>query len=151
MLIASYQTNYTIYTDGSASGGTRKLGMAAVVTRGSRIQPKVVTTIKTKGRTFTCSYKGETAATKSALTWTSTNANHPSITILFCKDSKSLFEALISPNHHTSPIHNSINSISYSIFIQWISGKELADKAAKGFTTIVTNTILPVSFPAPYR
>ena len=51
-----------------------------------------------------------------------------------------------------SSIHNSINSISSSILIQWIPGysaipsNELADKAAKEATTIVTNTILPVSF-----
>ena len=51
-----------------------------------------------------------------------------------------------------SSIHNSINSISSSILIQWIPGysaipsNELAYKAAKEATAIVTNTILPVSF-----
>ena len=51
--ITSYQADYTIYTDRSASKGTRNGGSAAVVTRGSPIQPEVVATIKTKGRTFT--------------------------------------------------------------------------------------------------
>ena len=89
---------------------------------------------------------------ESALTWKSTNANHPSINILFCIDSKFLCEALISLNTRTSSIHNSINSISSSIFIQWIHGhtaipgNELANKAAKEATTIVTNNILLVSF-----
>ena len=84
----------------------------------------------------------------SALTWTSTNGNHPSITILFCTDTKSLSEALISSNPRTSSIHNFIDSISSSISIQWIPGhstmpgNELAEKAAKEATTIVTNTIL---------
>ena len=88
--IASYQADYVIYTDGSASGGTRNGGAAAVVTRGSPLQPDVVTTIKTKGLTFTSSYEEEAAAMESALSWTLTNANHHSITILFCTDIKSL-------------------------------------------------------------
>ena len=87
---------------------------------------------------------------ESSSIWISTNTNHPSNTILFCTDSKSLCGALILSNLRTTPIHNSINSITSSIFIQWIPGhsavpgNELADKAAKA-TTIVTNTILSVS------
>ena len=49
-LIASYQADYTIYTDGSASGGTRNGGAAAVVSRGFPVQPEAVTTFKTTGR-----------------------------------------------------------------------------------------------------
>ena len=149
--IASYQADYVIYTDGSASGGTRNGGAAAVVTRGSPLQPDVVTTIKTKGLTFTSSYEEEAAAMESALSWTLTNANHHSITILFYTDSKSLCEALISSHPRTFSIHNSINSISSSILIQWIPGhsaipgKDIADKAAKEATTIDSDTILPIS------
>ena len=111
-----------------------------------------VTTVKTRGRTFASSLEEEAAAMESALSWTSTNANHPSISVLFCKDSKSLCEAIISSNPRTFSIHNSINSISSSIFIQWIPGhsaipgNNLADKAAKEATTIAADTILPVSF-----
>ena len=149
--IASYQADYVIYTDGSASGGTRNGGAAAVVTRGSPLQPDVVTTIKTKGRTFTSSYEEEAAAMESALSCTLTNANHHSITILFCTDSKPLCEALISSHPRTFSIHNSINSISSSIFIQWIPGHSaipgngLANKAAKEATIIATDTVLPIS------
>ena len=91
-------------------------------------------------------------AMESALSWTPTNTNHPSISILFCTDSNSICEALISSNPQTFSIHNSINSISFSIFIQWISGHSpipgnvLAHKAAKEATTITTDTILLVSF-----
>ena len=70
---------------------------------------------------------------------------------LSCTDSKSLCEALISSHPRTFSIHSSINSISSSIFIQWIPGhssipgNNLADKAAKEATTIASNTILPIS------
>ena len=120
--IVSYQRDYTIYTDGSAGRGTRNEGAATVVTRGSPLQPEVVITIKTRGRPFTSSYEEAAAATKSALSWTSTNANHYSISVLFCTDSRSLCEALISSNPRTFSIHNSIKSISSSIFIQWMPG-----------------------------
>ena len=88
--IISYQADYVVYTDGSASGGTRNGGAAAVVTRGCPYQPEVVTIIKAKGCTFTSSYEEEAAAMVSALSWTRTNANHHSFTVLFCTDSKSL-------------------------------------------------------------
>ena len=153
-MIAFYQVEYTIYSDGSGSGGTRKGGAVAVVTRAPPIHPEVVTTIKTKGSMFTSSYEEEATALESALSWTwkSTNYNHPSITILSCTDSKSLCKAITSSNPHTSSIQSSVNAILSSISIQWIPshsvirGNELADKAAKESTTFATNTILPVSF-----
>ena len=149
---ALYQADYTIYTDEFASRGMRNRDAAAVVTRGSPTQPEVVNTVKAKGRTFTSSYEEKEAAKESASSWISTNANHPSTSILFCTDSKSLCEALISSNPPISSIHSCISSISSSIFMQWIPGhsaipgNDLAEKAAKEATTISTNTILPVSF-----
>ena len=60
-------------------------------------------------------------------------------------------EALISSHPWTFSIHNSINFISYSNFIQWIPGhsavpgNDLADQAAKESATIATDTIPPIS------
>ena len=75
---------------------------------------EVVTTIKTKEQTFNSSYEEEAAAMESELSWKLTNANHPSISIFFCTDIKSLCEALISSYPRTFSIHNSISSISSS-------------------------------------
>ena len=89
---------------------------------------------------------------KSALSWAYTNVNHPSITILFCADSKSLYQALILSNSRIPSIHSSMNCMSSSIMVHLIpghsgiSGSELAKKSVKEATSITTNAILPVSF-----
>ena len=89
---------------------------------------------------------------ESALSKISTNANHPSISVLFRTEYKYLCQALIWSNPQIFSIHNSIYSISSFIFIQWIPGycaipgNDLVDKAAKQATTITTDTIHLVSF-----
>ena len=149
--ITSYQVDYVIYADGSNNGGTRNGGAAAVITRGSPLQSDVITTIKTEERTFASSYEEEAAAMESALSWTLTNTNHCLVIVHFCTGSKSFCETLISSHLRAFSIHNSINSKSSSIFIQWIPGysgipgNDLANKAAKEATTIATDTILPIS------
>ena len=121
----------------SASGGTRNGSAAVVVTRRPPIQFEVLTTIKTKDRTFTSSYKEEAAAMKLSLTWTSTTAKHPSFTIFNCRDSTFICKTLFSSNSRMTSIHESINSIFSSIYIQRIPGHSdiprhsLDNKAAK--------------------
>ena len=150
--MASYQANYTIYSNESAAEGTSNAGTIAFITTGPPTQPEVLTTIKTQSRAFTSSYEEEAAAMESALTWTSTTANHPSFTILICAHSKSLCEVPLSSNPSIFFIHEFVNSISSYIYIQLISGhsdipgNEIANKATKEARTIVTNTIIPVSY-----
>ena len=84
----------------------KEWGNAEVITRGPPIQPELLRTIKTKGRTFTSSYKEELAVMESTLTWTSTTANHPLFTILICTDSKDLCEALLSSNLSSYVFHS---------------------------------------------
>ena len=66
-LLAPYQADYTIYTNGSAAEETRSRGAAAVITRRPLTQPEVLKIIKTEDRTFSSSYEDEAAAMESAL------------------------------------------------------------------------------------
>ena len=96
--------------EGQEMGAQQQLSL-----RGSPIQPEVVTTIKTKGRTFASSYEEEAAAMELALSWTSTNANHPVITILFCRDSK--FHQILVPLQFTIPLTPSSFNGSLAILL----------------------------------
>ena len=104
-IIASHQPGYTIYTDGSASGGTRNRCAAALVTRGSPIQPGVVTTIKNQRKNIHQLLWGG-----SSCHWVSMILDirqcYPVIfqSLYCCTDSRSLCEALISTNPGTSSI-----------------------------------------------
>ena len=155
--ILSYQVNYTSYTDGSTSSGARNGGAVAIVSTGASTQPTVISTIEIKGRAFTSSYKEEIAAMEAALQWTYTNAKSVQTSILTCRDSRSLCEALSSCNPRTTSICQCMSSISSSIFIQWvpghsnIPGNDLADRAAKEATTIETNTICPTPLSCAFQ
>ena len=81
--IFTYQVDYTIYTNRSASA---RNGRAAVI----------------KGRSFTSSNKAEFATVESALQWIYTNANPVHTSIIIFTDSQSLCEVLSSCNPWTT-------------------------------------------------
>ena len=63
----SFNADFTVYTDGSASAGCTKGGEAAVVTRGTAENPVVLKELKTKGAAFISSYKEELSAATMAV------------------------------------------------------------------------------------
>ena len=60
--IRELQSVYTIYSDGSADGGSTDGGAAAVVTTDDPTTPTTIKTIMQRGRAHTSSYEEEVAA-----------------------------------------------------------------------------------------
>ena len=150
--ITNIDATLTIYTDGSATGGTRNGGAAAVVTRGDPAYPEVLHTIKQRGRTQTSSYEEEVLAMEMALRWTIESANDPSFTILICTDSQSLCNAIEAHDDNIHVVHTLIPQISANLTIQWVPGhsdlpgNELADQAAKEAAGAVEEGTSPISY-----
>ena len=135
--IEAVNADLTIYTDGSASGGTRMGGAGVVITDGRADDPHVLESIMKKGAIFTCSYEEEVNAMLIAAEWISHNCGG-SERILICTDSQSLCMALESYNPETEGIRNLLRNHKKTIIVQWIPGhagvpgNDLADGVAKG-------------------
>ena len=82
----------TIYTDGSASAGTKDGGAGIVVTIGDPSDPQATEVIKVRGAPYTSSFEEERAAMARACEWIRVNCQGEKITI--CTDSLSLCLAL---------------------------------------------------------
>jgi ribonuclease HI len=133
----SFNADFTVYTDGSASAGCAKGGAAAVVTRGIAENPVVLKELKTKGAAFTSSYEEELSAAKMAVEWIKEADVDEFCTIVLATDSQSLCSALSGASIEIERLVSKIGDLPCRLIWQWIPshcdvpGNELADEAAK--------------------
>ena len=133
--IDSMQSDITIYTDGSCTGGVRDGGAAAVVTDGPFISPNCIDIVEKKGNTHTCSYEEERRAMLLGLDWLQEHAGYKHVK--FCTDSLSLLQAMESRHPDTAEIRSKIRRVCEHadlLFVPGhrdIPGNELADVHAK--------------------
>ena len=139
--ISELGTEFAIYTDGSATAGTKDGGSAAVITNGDPRNPNIVEVKKRKGAPITCSYSEEADAMDLAIEWLEANLPESAVVIT---DSQSLCLALKNYNPDLDRLRNKISSFQqqHILHIQWvpghcgIAGNERADKAAKEATSL---------------
>jgi ribonuclease HI len=132
----SFNADFTIYTDGSATAGCEKGGAAAVVTRGPAENPVMLKEVKSKGAAFTSSYEEELSAAMMAVEWITEADVDDFCKIVIATDSQSLCSALSGASTEIERLKNMIGAIPCKLIWQWIpshcdvTGNEWADKAA---------------------
>ena len=60
---------FVVYSDGSASAGTKNGGAGVTITRGVAENPTVIKELRVKGAQLTCSYEEELRAGTAAIEW----------------------------------------------------------------------------------
>ncbi len=74
----------TVYTDGSASAGTKDGGAGVIVTCGDPAAPTILHQSHPRGAGFTSSFAEEAAAMQVAMEWATTY--HPEYSLTICTD-----------------------------------------------------------------
>ncbi len=149
-LIGVTKVYVTIYTDGSATGGTTAGGAAMVATVGGPADPVIIHTSKAREAELTSSYEEEKAALLLALDWA--RANCPTERISICSGSQALLKAIQSGAHDTQSIRQRLDNREGSTTLIWvpghkgIPGNEAADKLAKAAVTATDTPPRPISF-----
>ena len=138
----SFNADFIIYTDGSATAGCSNGGAAAIITRGSAETPVVLHEMRSKGAAFTSSYEEELDAAMMAMRWIDEQDADEFCLVVLATDSQSLCAAMSGTSSQIEPLMDSLGKLSCKLIVQWIPGhsdvpgNELADEAAKEATKL---------------
>ena len=148
--LREFDADYTLYSDGSAEGGTERGGAGVVVTQGDPACPTVLETLRRKGSDLTSSYGEEQSAMQLGLEWIAENCTAQT-KVVIATDSQSLCQALNGFDHEIRELRGRLIKTAARITVQWIpghkgiAGNELADKVAKEATALETEPT-PITF-----
>lgn len=140
-----------IYTDGSASAGTKDGGAAAIIACTNLEAPVASERILLRGAAHTSSFEEELAAMISAVRWCVEHQS-PATRIVIATDSQSLCQALLGHSPVVDELKGMLDLCCGSISIQWIPGhadipgNEMADMDAKKAATICNDPPRGTSF-----
>ena len=133
------QFDHIICTDGSAEGGVRRGGSAAVVFSGSVDHLVEEAVQRKRGSEYTSSFEAEVGALVLGLEWLHSNCQ--SGRFLVCSDSRSALAALDSGSLHSHHLlrglEQALYRVSGEVVFQWVPGhsgflgNERADQEAK--------------------
>ena len=132
-VISQWNGDVTIFTDGSAVGGYRDGGSAAVIHMHD--DPPRVEYIRIKGASFTTSFEEEGEALMSAAKWIRDNCDYRTRVIILT-DSQSYCKALMGADSGPDDLRRVFADCASTIRLQWIpghcgiDGNEEADAAA---------------------
>ncbi len=94
-----------VYTDESATAGTKDVGAGVTVTCGDPAEPTILHWSHLRGAAFTSSFAEEAAVMQLASEWAT--ANHPEHSFIICTDSQSLLKAI----ERRSPVTDHLRSL----------------------------------------
>ena len=144
------QFDAIIFTDGSAEGGTRRGGSAAVVFEGNIDNLQQVTTRLACGSAWTSSFETEGTAMRLACKYLSNERLAGNY--LICTDSQSLLKALESGmgdcRSSIGELCRAIKKVPGRLTLQWVPGhcgllgNEIADKAARDAACLIDDPLV---------
>jgi ribonuclease HI len=154
--INSFYADLVIYTDGSASAGTREGGAGVVITRGLAENPVSMSEIMVRGAALTSSYEEEKAAGETAIEWLNSQSDiDEDCRVVIATDSQSLCKAISVQSRGVDKILAGLATLRCEVIWQWVpghsdvAGNEIADRVAKAATTH-DGPCRPVSLNAIY-
>jgi len=114
-VIRNYGTEVVIYTDGSATDGSKN-GGAVVTTRGDPVSPDVICMEQKRGTACTSSFEEEKEAESMAITWASSNCCEALISSV----SQSLLRAIASDIESVADIIHLLRQSSVDTLTQCV-------------------------------